>query len=265
MRPKSSDSNQPPPRGRRRHTRRSATEKARLQGWRRTLVLASIVFLVAVALQSVRLGASGLLVGLAESEFERWKDAPQKVGVDRVDRVLEQLAISLRIASSNPWALEKLGLLQLARIPTFRDPKLAIQATEGAAGYFRRALRERPTSAYLWAELALAKLYLNQLDEELFTAMRYAHKLGGKEPGVQEKLLFVALAIWENLDPSLKEAARAFVARSGERAPQRVWEIVKQFHRLDLVCGLAAYNSLVARDCEARVAPAKKRIGAARR
>ena len=47
------------------------------------------------------------------------------------------------------------------------DPALSV------AGRFRQALVQRPTSPFLWANLALTKLYLNEVDSELSEALRH--------------------------------------------------------------------------------------------
>jgi hypothetical protein len=227
-------------------------------------LIAALVVLAVIAAQSARLGASGLLAGFADAEVDQWKSAIQSISPEKANRARAQLAASLRVAGDNPWALERFGLLQLAAVSTYRNPQQALAATRDARERFRAALRQRPASPYLWADLALAKLYLDERDEELFAAMRHADVLGAREPAVQETLLFVGLALWEDLDAGLQEGRRASIRRAAPR-PEKMLGIAKRFGRLDLVCGLSEYNHAAGKDCrDIGAAAGKRRAGGKR-
>jgi hypothetical protein len=115
---------------------------------------------------------------------------------------------ALRAAS--PLALEDLGGLQLRQMHAATDPQLAVDLARGAYLNFRLALVERPTAALNWARLALAKHYLAEQDEEMFSALRRSVALGPRDPGVPELVLHLGMALWPQIDPDLRrEVVRA--------------------------------------------------------
>jgi hypothetical protein len=227
----------------------SAGQQGALPRWGRAGAVALFLFLALMAVQSARLGASALLDQMAQSEFDRWNLAKQSGGVTALDRAEDSLAASLKILSGNPWALEHAGALDLARMRATIDPREALAAAQGAHDRFRQALLQRPTSPFLWANLALSKLYLDQIDDEFFTALRHAGELGPWEPAVQQTTLFVGLATWDRLDSELRRALVHTVERGASRNAGNIYQIVKSYRRLDLVCGIKKYNDLSGLEC----------------
>lgn len=184
---------------------------------------------------------SNYYVQLARQEIDRWAGSGQRFRGDEWTRVAQYLADSLRYSPNNAWSLEETGSFELRRMRAAKDPALAIAAARSAKAHFYRALVERPISPFAWANLALSKLYLDELDEELFAALRHADELGPWEPEVQQSVLFVGLAVWHKLDAAQRDAIVRAMARAMPRNAPRVIEIVKSFNRLDLLC--ATYNN----------------------
>src|SRR5437868_13330726 len=91
-------------------------DPGRPEGLRKACAYALFVVLALVAVQCARLGAAGLLAQLAETDVEQWRKERQPVSLEKANRVAAQLAASLRVAPDNPWTLEKLGLVELAKI-----------------------------------------------------------------------------------------------------------------------------------------------------
>ena len=129
------------------------------------------------------------------------------------------------------------------------SPQEALAAARDAYAQFRQALQQRPTSPFLWANLALSKLYLDEIDEELFTALRHADELGPWEPASQLTTLFVALAVWPHLDSSLRQSVVRRVKRGATRDAEKMFALVKSYGRFDLVCGIGEYASIAGPDC----------------
>jgi hypothetical protein len=227
--------------------------------WNKAAYVALFIFLALTAAQCARLGAAGLLVQTAQIELDRSTAISRTLGTPAVAvRTPSLLAIrnatqyftnSLAYTAYNPWALEGLGALDLARMRTSRIPREALASTRDARERFRQALRQRPTSPFLWANLALTKLYLDEIDAELLTALRQADALGPWEPGVQQTLLFVGLATWQELDPGLRTIIARTLERGALRNRQKMFEIVKSYRRFDLVCAIADYAQIAGPDC----------------
>jgi len=225
--------------------------------WDKAGAAALFVLLALIAVQCVRLGAAGRYVQLAQDEVDRWTLASQPPRPAQVRRAAEYFLDSLGFAADDPWAQEGLGTLDLARMRASTVPREAQTFALDARARFRRAILQRPTSPFLWANLALTKLYLDQIDGELFAALRQAEALGPWEPTVQQTALFVGLAAWRDLDPELRQALAQTIERGATRNPQQLFAIVKSYRRFDLVCAIEEYQQIAGPDCSKAAAAAR--------
>jgi hypothetical protein len=215
-----------------------------------------VTLLALAAVQCARLGAAGLFVQLGQNENDRWTSAARAPRVVEVRLAEKYFLDSLDYAPNNPWVYESLAALDLTRMRASRIPRDALAYTRGAHARFRQALLQRPTSPFLWANLALTKLYLDEIDDELLTALRHADELGPYEPTVQQTALFVGLAAWQELSSDRRQALRQSVERGALRNSQKMYEIVKSYGRLDLVCAIKKYETIAGPDCRKAAAAA---------
>ena len=175
---------------------------------------------------------------LANQELNRRAVPGQVLRGDEWKREMQYLTESLRYSPDNAWALEAMGAFQLRRRHAATDPARAAEAVRSANAHFHLALMERPTSPFVWANLALSELYLHDLDEDLFTALRHADALGPWEPEVQYLVSFVGLAAWDRLGPAQRAATVRTMERAARRNAPQVTEMLKSFNRLDLLCDI---------------------------
>ena len=229
--------------------------------WSKGACIALFVLLALVAVQCARLGASGRFVQLAQGEVDRWSAATRTPRVAEVRLAAKYFADSLDYAGNNPWALEGIASLDLARMRTSTIPREALAVTRSARARFRQALLQRPSSPFLWANLALTKLYLDEIDRELLAALRNADALGPWEPSVQQTTLFVGLAVWDDLDSGLRQALAQTIERGAARNGRKIFEIVKSYGRFDLVCAMEQYKSIAGPDCAAGAAKSGQPMG----
>ena len=227
----------------------------------RELVL--VVLLVLVALATVRLGIAGLFVELAQERIDQWAPGTSRPPAVEVERAAGYFSDSLSLAADDPWALEGAGAMDLARMRASTDPREALAAAQEARARFRLALRARPTSPYLWANLALTKLYLDEIDAELLAALRHADELGPWQQTIQQTVVFVGLAAWPHLDSRMRNSLLQTMRRGAVRSPQKILEIGKSYARLDLVCAIQQISSIAAAECSKAAAAAES--GAAKR
>ena len=230
-----------------------------LHGWSKALCIALFLMLLLVALQSARMGVAGLIVEMAQGEVDRWAATNSRRGLREVSRVAGFFSDSLGFMPDNPWALERLGALDLARVRLSRTPRDAVAFTRDARLRFRRALQLRPTSPFLWANVARSKLLLDEIDDEFFRTLRYADELGPWEPATQRSVLFTGLATWGKLDSGLQQAVKGAIERGAKHDAPKMYEIVKSYRRFELVCGIKEYNLIAGPDC--RAAPLGVRSG----
>jgi hypothetical protein len=217
--------------------------------WGKAAYAGIFLLLAATAVQSVRLGMAGLFVQRAQSEIQRWSAESRSPRRYEIRNAANYFLSGLGFAPGNPWALEGLGMLELARMRISTDPREALAVTRAARVRIRQALQLRPTSPFLWANLALTKLYLDEVDEELFTALRNADELGPWEPAAQETVLFVGLAAWENLNAGVRQALTHAIERGGVHNASKMLEIVKSYTRPELVCAIEKYRIIAGQFC----------------
>jgi cytochrome c-type biogenesis protein CcmH/NrfG len=164
----------------------------------------------------------------------------------------------LRFAPNGAWPLEEMGALQLQRVRIATDPRIGQDAARAAHVFLHRALRERPTSPFAWANLALAKLYLGEVDSELLDALAHSGELGPWEPEVQQALAFVGLAVWRELGADGRALIVQAVERIARKDPDRALEIGAAFNRLDLICGTETAASHAGQICSRAHASTKQ-------
>ena len=208
---------------------------------------ALIVLLLLLGFKAGKEGISNFYAQSAHMEIERWSKPGQRVRGDDEARVTQYLAQSLEYSPHNPWPLEETGALQLRLMRAATDPQLAVAAARSAKLHFRLALAERPTSPFTWANFALSKLYLGEHDADLFQALTRAEELGPWEPGVQQTVIFVGLAVWIRLDPAQQAAVIRAMQHGAQRNPAKIAAIAQAFARIDLYCALS-YSSPQSRE-----------------
>ncbi len=153
-------------------------------------------------------------------------------------RAMQYLTDSLRYAPDNAWTLEEMGAHNLRRQRGRSDGKLPMAGISGANVNFHMALLQRPTSPVAWANLALTKHYLGEIDAQLFEALRRADELGPWEFEVQQMVLFISLANWGKLDAAQRTAAVRTLERAMQKNAEKVAKLMQSFNRLDLLCGI---------------------------
>ncbi len=199
---------------------------------------ALILLLLLLAFKAGKEGLSNLYVQSAHLEIARWSQPGQRIKSDDGARVMQYLAKSLDYSPNNPWTLEERGALELRGLGAAKDPQLAVAAARSANADFRKALRERPTSPFSWANFALSKLYLGEQDDALYRAIGRAEELGPWQPEVQQAVIFVGLTVWNRLNRAQQAAVVRAMQNGAQRDPAEIARIAKTFNRIDLFCAL---------------------------
>jgi hypothetical protein len=163
-------------------------------------------------------------------------------------RAMHYLTESLHYSSNNAWALEELGVLEIRRLDLFKGPLHALTVlttARNANAHLHGALLERPTSSFVWANLARSKLSLNERDGELLQALRRADELGPWEPETQKIVIYLSLTVWDRLDPEQQASVVQTMERAAKRDAQYVTNVAKSFNRINLICGIKEVRSAV--------------------
>jgi len=215
---------------------------------RATIAIALMLLVGILALEAGREGLSNFYALLANQELNHPSMTEQRFQEDGGGRAMHYLTESLRYSPNNAWALEEMGVLQIRRLPLFAGPIHALTAlntARGANAHLHRALLERPTSSFIWANLARSKPSLNERDGEFLQALRRADELGPWEPEVQKMVIYLSLTVWDRLDPDQQASVVQTMERAAKRDAQYVTNVAKSFNRIDLVCGIKYVKPVV--------------------
>ena len=213
---------------------------------RRFVAAALILLVTAHVLLAAREGLSNLFAYMAYIELTPAASVTPATTATaaRSARALQNLETSLRHSPRNAWALEMLGEEQLRQARHYAQSSdilgafNARTAARSANSRLHQALLERPTAPSIWANLALSKLQLGEIDAELFQILRWADELGPWEPDVQNIVIEASLVSWAWLEPDQREAVVRTMLRGAQRNPGNIARIAKNYNRLDLLCAI---------------------------
>jgi hypothetical protein len=136
-----------------------------------------------------------------------------------------------------------------------RQSKVAadrVHLYRAARDHLRAAAVLRPSSPYVWSELAEAKARAGSFDGEFRQAFERALALGPQEPRVLRQLLGVALRDPDRLGSSLDAEIDALVRHYGYHDAARLFELASRYHRAGWLCARADLNTGTARICAQR-------------
>lgn len=211
---------------------------------------AALVFFIGLlGYLAARQAVSDFYTQTVSLEIESWNQPGHSFRGDELTSAIASIDRGLEVASGNAWALEQKGALKLGQVRGATDPVIAVEAARAALVNFRLALLRRPTSPFSWSNLAVAKLYLGEIDAELFDALAHAAEFGPWEPQAQLSALPVGLAAWNQANAAQREMILGIRDRAVMRNPEKVNEIAKGFNRLDLMCDRKKPKSTGGRPC----------------
>jgi hypothetical protein len=218
--------------------------------WRRACAAAALSTCVGwVGYVAARQAAADSYANDVAIQIDSWSQPGRKFRGDELSRAIAGAARSLEIAPESAFALEEMGALQVSRLRSAVDPQVAVAAARAAHAYFKSSLLRRPSSPNAWANLALAKFYLVEIDAELFDALARSAEYGPWEPQSQLTALFVGLGVWNQASAAQREMILAIRDRAVLRSAEEVTEMAKGFNRPELGCAKNTPKSAGGRAC----------------
>ena len=162
--------------------------------------------------------------------------APGSIRLERADHLVRR---AHKLDRKNPDIARALALVlhEQAQNRYFWQPIEKGLARDGA-DVLRKAISIRPSSSWHWADLALLKANLGELDHEMLAAMQQASATGPWQPLVQLQLAAIGLTLWSRLPESARFNVRENIERAMIRKSQYVIEVAKARNRLPLLCEL---------------------------
>jgi hypothetical protein len=127
---------------------------------------------------------------------------------------------------------------------------------EFAAERYRRALSVRPLWPQSWARLLGVKDRLGEVDDEFRLALARSVATGPWEPDVQLQVLNSGLRHWDKLGAKQRSLVRGKIKDALKVQPRDVFEIIRAFGRVDLICGEGVDYPQIKQWCEGAQSPA---------
>jgi len=187
---------------------------------------------------------------------------------DRIARALEAYALAQRVDGRRPDLLAGLGDMHAMLVAD--APPWDAEAKEhrrAALDYYRAAIVRRPSWPHTWANLAVIKFRLVELDREFLTALERAAALGPWEPEVQKTVADLGLAAWDVLPEETRAQVRADIERGMRRQGETMVRLALRHRRADVVAPLVQNDNRLAAVLKAGVAtprPAPRASGVGR-
>jgi len=161
------------------------------------------------------------------------------------------LLSALAFSPDNPDYLASLGNLYEWRVAHKRLNAAGVIADyRKALDYYQQALAKRPAYAYYWANIAVVKSILGEVDKTFYLAVDRSLALGPWEPGVQLKIADATLRVWYLLDDHGWEKMRENIERGLESNAATIMEKAKQVQVINKLCGKLRRTETVRQFCK---------------
>lgn len=212
------------------------------------LDLVAMLLLAALLTIAGWAGKSGLADVMAQEsryDIDRWRSGKSGFDNARLNAIQAKLHKAHGLDSANPNLVEELGRFYAARVERGQayDPEVrAIR--ERSLALFRESLQRRPTSAHAYANVALMKFRLGEIDQEFSRSLHEMLRRAPWEPQIQLIAIELGLASWQAISDSTRAAIRHAIRSQGHwklvSQKPMLQSLLKRYQRPDLECLLAA-------------------------
>lgn len=200
-----------------------------------------VIFLIMLLFYFVYLAANWGLGDVkayqARSMMDKWSKNPNSLDTASWQKAQQYLASALDYSPNNSEYLAMQGnLYEWQALIKAREPVEKLNDYKVALDYYRRALHLRPAFAYYWANIAVVKSMLGEVDEEFYQAVDRSLVLGAWEPGVQLKIADATLGVWYLLDKNGWAKLLANVEKGLQSNPQAIMTLAKKYQVFRQLC-----------------------------
>ena len=170
-------------------------------------------------------------------EIAAWAERRTVPPPERMQEAINSLIDTLALTPDDPNLIEHMGVFHNLRASASAIGSDAWRLNLAQALiYFRKSADLRPTSSYTWANIALVKYRLGQIDAEFFAAMHHALDFGPWEPGVQLIVADAGIGAWDKLDGDLRGRVSEDLRRTAVRQADALARIATEHRRMDIIC-----------------------------
>jgi hypothetical protein len=222
------------------------------------LISRALVALLGIAVlgfalwQAGRRGLADMASLRANADLMAWAQAGKVPSFERWDRAEESLRAAQRLAPGDAAMHDRLArayevVAVSPAVGASRDTYL-----DYALLHFRQVTSMRPAWPYAWMGVATQSYRLGRVNDELFGALARAMRYGPWEPGVQLGASEIGLALWDRLDPPLREQVRQNWRRTAYRQSEALARLAVAHGRQKLLCAENIAQLKVPLQCDKR-------------
>ncbi len=102
--------------------------------------------------------------------------------------------------------------------------------------YFSQALQQRPSSAYLWINIALLKAQLGEFDARFEQALQSAYNLGSNLASVYTKITDMGFSLWGRLPKNSRQVVIANIRTQLKYNQDKLLILAQAYQRMDVIC-----------------------------
>lgn len=179
------------------------------------LVMFAIFFFVVSAIFSASAGVANLYAEKSRGHISAW----EKDGIVSSESSWKEANGKMKVATSlAPFDADySFDMGRLYEWDALRHEiweKKAKDSRSVAIEWYKRAITGRPSFGLAWANLAQSKVLNQEIDDETIGALELAMIYGPWEPVLQQKVIWVGMAIWFQLPEPLKSKLTVSISRA---------------------------------------------------
>jgi len=174
-------------------------------------------------------------------------DTSNSISPEEFDKVQVKILRSISFNPNNAEYQEYLGRIHYLRaVNNYQDTKLFRDNIQQAYLAHKQAIKLRPEWPYSWANLALMKSHLQQLDVEYLYAVNQAVRFGPWEISSNEALVQAGFNGWARLSQNSQKITVAALERVYQQSPQTTRQLIRHFGNEAHVCLLITLDKFKA-------------------
>jgi len=188
-----------------------------------------------------RRGLSDVVAQEPRYEIDRWRSGKLAPDTIRINAIQAELYKARDLNPGNPNLFEDLGRFHAVRVERGHAYDMAVrESRQQSLTWFRQALERRPTSGHAYANVALMKFRLGEIDQEFSGALEQALLRTPWEPQVQLIAIELGLASWQALSDPGRKAIQDSIRSQGQwkqvNQKPSLMALLKRYKRPDLGC-----------------------------
>ena len=189
----------------------------------------AILAMLALSGAAIRDGVADSIVYAANVEMHTWDASGSQPGAQVVGWIRGDLQRAGASVPDDPTTHELLGVLATRELgdPANRDI---------ARAQFREAVRLRPSSPYTWLKLAELRYRTGDTSSPFERDLRRAAELGPSEPEIQRVVVFLGLAVYDEVSEPSREVVDSLLKAGLRRNSFEMMQISSRRGRLDVAC-----------------------------